>query len=201
MSNHDHTSPPRQNNLLRMRSNSPDDKVALAQRLLDPAYIRSILQKQSEKIRFNLQLQQALRASQPKQPLVPSLQLHPRHPTPTVRIGEASDLFDALIRVPAIMKGIENIKSRVTNEPKRDWKHLSTGSKAVVITQTVLMGGGLVAGILSSKSGRKELYELLRDREIPMPIPGVSGFKLQLKTGNEHKAMLMFDVAEFWRSL
>jgi hypothetical protein len=33
-----------------------------------------------------------------------------------------------------------------------------------------------------------------------MPIPGIPGLKLQLKTGNEHKAIIMFDVVEFLRS-
>ena len=62
------------------------------------------------------------------------------------------------------------------------------------------MGGGSLAGVIASESGRKELYGLLKDREIPMPVPGVPGLKLQLKTGNEHKAMILFDVAEFIRS-
>ncbi len=158
------------------------------------------LNNQSEKNQFNPKLQQAPRVAQPKQPLVPRPQLHPRHPTPTARQGEASDVLDALMKIPAISRGIENVKRSVAEKVKRDWKHLSTGGKVALISQTVVMGGGFVASALGSKAGRKELYELLRNKEITMPVPGVSGLKLQLKAGNEHKALIMFDIAEFLRS-
>ena len=57
-----------------------------------------------------------------------------------------------------------------------------------MITHVVVMGAGTLVGVLASKPGRKELYGLLRDREIPIPIPGVSGLTLQLKKGREHRA-------------
>ena len=57
-----------------------------------------------------------------------------------------------------------------------------------------------MAGILASQPGRKGLYELLKDNETPIPIPGVPGLELQLKTGNEHRAVIMFDIAKFLRS-
>ena len=194
------TSPSGRSDLLRMRSDSPDDQVTLARKVLDPAYIRSVLQKQSEKNWFNLQLQQSLRITQSKQPLVPRLQLHPGQPIPAVRQGEASDVLKALTKIPAVASSIEKVKGNVTSVLKRDWKRLSTGGKAALITQTFVMGAGSLSAVLASKQDRKELYELLRDREIPLPVPGVPGLKLQLKTGKEHRGVVTFDIAEFLRS-
>lgn len=199
MSNPD-KSPAQGKSLLRMRHGPTDDKSALAKRLLDPAYIRSVLQKQPQKNAFNLKLQRALKVQQPKKPLVPRPQLHPRHPVPAARKGEASDVLDALMGIPAIKQGINTVQNKAAGKLKRDWKHLQNSGKAALITHTVLIAGGSLAGALASNSGRTELYNLLKDREIPMPVPGVPGLQIQLKTGKEHKAMLMFDIAEFLRS-
>ena len=211
-------SPPNSSNLMRMRFGSPDDQAALARRLVDAAYIRSVLRNQSEKNKLDQHVQSSLKGgknqSKPRPqvpppalkttpskqaPLVPRPQLHPRHPEPEVRPGEAGDVLDALMGVPTVARAVESVKNSAINKLKSEWNQRSGGGKATLITQTVVIGGGAIAGTLSSKPGRKKVYDLLRDREISLPVPGVAGLQLQLKTGNEHKAMLMFDLAEFLR--
>jgi hypothetical protein len=121
-------------------------------------------------------------------------------PEPPLRPGEASDMLDALMGVPAVAGAVQSLKSIAADTLKRDWRHLSTGGKAAVITQTAVISGSAVAGALASESRRREAYKLLRDREIPIPLPRVPGFTLQLKTGKEDKVVLMFDVAKFLRA-
>ena len=194
------STPPKPSNLLRMRFDSSDDKAELAQRLLDPVYIRGVLRDSMQKQQLDLGIQHALQSGQGRRPLVPRPELHARSRETPVRPGEASDFLSALMGVPAISKAIDSIKASAVDKLKGDWRRLSAGGKAAVITQTVIMGAGSVAGILASQSGRKGLYELLKDNETPIPVPGVPGMELRLKTGNEQRAVVMFDIAKFLRS-
>ena len=191
---------PPTNSLLRMRPDQTEEKVALAKKLLDPNYILKTLRQSSEKSLLDRQLQQALKTIRPKSPLVPRPALHPRHPEPAVKPGSGGDLLEALMAVPTLKSGIDKLKAAVIAKPIQDWKRLSSGGKAAVISQTVLMGGGALTAVLSSKQDRQSLYNMLKDREIPIPVPGVPGLEVQLQTGKEHKAMLLFNLTKFWQS-
>lgn len=175
------------------------DKAALARKLVDPKYIRQVLRNSEEKNRFNLRMQQLLQTTCTKPPLVPRKNLGTHQPVPPIRTGSASDVLDALMGIPVVANAVAKVKNTASNKLERDWRRLSTGSKAAVIIHTFVIGATAATAAMGTNSSRKELYDLIRDREIPIPIPGVDGLELQLKTGAEHRAVIMFDVAKLWR--
>lgn len=186
---------PQGHSLMRMRSGATDDKASLAQRLLDPAYIRRAINSPSEKKYAERQLQRAIKQYQPKRSGTPS-----QSKTATkVRAGEISDLLKALMAYPSVKAALARVKRLALEKLEGDWQRLSTAGKAALITQTVAMAGLSGSLLLPSKKGGQDLYNLLRDREIPIPVPGVEGLQIRLKTGKTHQAVIMFDLARFVR--
>ena len=194
--------PSQDGSLLRMRGRSPEQTTTLANRLLDPAYIRRVLTEAAQKRRLERAIEDALKIpTPPKSPLVPRKELSPYEPVPKQRSGEFGDVVDALMGVPAVAQAVDRIKERASDEFKLNWRRLSTGGKAALITQSALIAGGTLTGVLASKSGRREAYNLIKDRQVSVPIPFVPGLKMQVKTGQEHRIDLMFDLTEFVRDL
>ena len=187
---------PHGQSLLRMRFGSTYDKASLAQRLLDPAYIRRALGTPSEKKHAELLLQRAIKQYQPKRP---GTQSQSKTASKTVRAGDMSDLLKALLAYPSVKSALARLRRLVMGKLKGDWRRLSPAGKAALITQTVVMTGLSGSVLLSSKQGRRDLYNLLRDRESPIPVPGVDGLQITLKTGKTHQAVIMFDLTTLFR--
>lgn len=144
---------------------------------------------------LNIRLQQAL-ASAPSQtkPLVPR-GAGPDKPRP----AELSDLLKALMGVPAVKSTVDRAKSQALGQLKRDWNRLPTGGKAAVISQSVIIGGGALTGLMANKQSRQKALEFIQDKQIP--VPGLDGVSFQVSpVGQEKKFMIHLDIAALARS-
>lgn len=183
--------------LLRMRPGSADP-ATVGQRILEPEFIRQVVQRVEARTQLDRSLRQSLQTAPPRVAAGPRTS-GPRPPAPprAVRAGEASDLLDALLKIPSVANALRALKTTATAKVGRDLGRLSPGAKAAVISQTALIGGGVLAGALASKPGRQQLYDLVQDRDIGLSVPGVPGLGVELKTGKEHRVMFTLDLAEF----
>jgi hypothetical protein len=120
--------------------------------------------------------------------------LVPRGPGPeTPRPGEASDALRALSRVPAVDAALTRLRTEALGTVERDWRRLSTGERALLITQTALIGGTALAGILASPEARRGALDLIQDRDLP--VPGVPGLTFQFNvTGPRRQVMFRLNV-------
>jgi hypothetical protein len=124
----------------------------------------------------------------PPEPLVP------RGPGPeTPRPGEASDALRAVSRVPAVDAALTRLRTEALGTVERDWRRLSTGGRALVITQTALIGATALGGILASPEARRGALDLIQDRDLP--VPGVPGLTFQFNvTGPRRQVMFRLNV-------
>lgn len=122
-------------------------------------------------------------AAQTSQPLVPR-GAGPSEPRPAT----TGDLVRAVMRVPAVDSALTRLQTEASSQASHVWHELSTGERVILLTQTALIGGGAIAGILSSSGGRQLALEQLQGRNVPVPgVPGLT-FKLNL-TGPERNVM------------
>jgi len=84
-----------------------------------------------------------------EEPLVPRGQ-GPEEP----QAGTAGDIFRAVIAIPAVELGISTIRTRAVSELSRNWRGLSTGERTLVISHSVVLAGGALAGILAHPESR-----------------------------------------------
>jgi hypothetical protein len=78
------------------------------------------------------------------------------------------------MRVPAVDAALTRLQTEATDRLSRDWRSLSTGGKVAVITQSVLIGAGGLAGVLSDPEARNFTLGLLQDRALPTGVPGLN---------------------------
>lgn len=137
----------------------------------------------------------SLRPTEPSSPLVP------RGAGPeTPRSGEASDILEGILAVPAVDSAVSRLRAMATEEVMRDWRRLSTGERAATVSTVAVIGGGAIATILSDEENRRFALNLLADTDIPVPlIPGLS-LTLDI-AGSEKKVMFTLDVNSFVRSM
>lgn len=120
-------------------------------------------------------------------PLVPR-DAGPEKPRP----GTAGDALKAIMRVPAVDTALTRLRTEATDRLSGDWRSLSTGGKAAVITQSAVIGGGAVAGILSDPTARRFALGLLENRSLPTGVPGLN-FQFRL-TGPEQRVTFDLNV-------
>jgi hypothetical protein len=122
-------------------------------------------------------------AAQPSQPLVPR-EAGPSEP----RQATIGDFFRALVRVPAVDSALTSLRTEASGQARHVWHELSTGERVILLSQTALIGGGTLAGILSSSEARQFALEQLQGRDVP--VPGVPGLTFQLNlAGQERRVM------------
>jgi Domain of unknown function (DUF4157) len=124
----------------------------------------------------------------PPAPLVPAGAgpSEPRQATP-------GDLLRAVMRVPAIDSALTTLQTRAGDQVTRDWRSLSTGGRVALISQTALIGGGALAGVLSDPGARTFTLGLIQNRDIP--VPGVPGLTFQFNlTGADQRVKFDLNV-------
>lgn len=157
-----------------------DPEILRIQNLLDPLNIRSSL--------LQLDLDTILDYEPPPwltAPAVPEEEpLVPRGAGPeTPRTGNPGDILRAVAAVPVVDAALTRLKAEAIGRVRRDWRSLSTGEAAAVITHGVVIGGGALAGVLSDPDARRFALDLLQHRELPAGVPGLT-WRFQLVGDN-----------------
>ena len=164
--------------------------MRMMQELLDPEHIRSNLMHIDL---GNLQTTQP----QPSLTIPPtSVQtpLVPRGAGPsTPRPATGSDLLRAVQRIPAVDLALTRLRTQAELRIRQDWHRLSPGERTLLISQSALITGTALAGILSNPEARQFTLGLIQNRDIP--IPGVSGLSFQFNlTGPERRIIFKLNL-------
>ena len=111
----------------------------------------------------------------------------------TPRAASPGDLLGAVMAVPAVDGALTRLRTQATDRLASDWRGLSGGGKAAVVTSLVTIGGGALAGALASPDSRDFLLEQLNGRDLP--VPGIEGLSVQFSTQRDNVGvMFTFDV-------
>jgi len=132
-------------------------------------------------------------------PSVPSAQpLVPRGAGPSEpRPGTAGDIFRGVMGIPAVDSARTRLLTEASDQARHAWRDLPTGGRIVLLTQTALIGGGALAGILSNPEARQFAFRQLQGTNIPMPgIPGLT-FQLNL-AGPERSVIFNLNLGELF---
>jgi len=162
--------------------------MRMVREMLDPTSIRSSLLR----VDFS-----TLLATQP-----PPWLTTPPTPTPaplvprgrgpsTPRAASGGDVMRAILRIPAVDSALTRLRTQAAEQARRDWRRLSTGERALVITQSALITGGALAGVLTSPEARQFTLGLIQNRALP--IPGVPGLTFQFNVTGPNQ-MIRFDL-------
>jgi len=162
--------------------------MRMVREMLDPAGIRSSLLR----VDFS-----SLLATQP-----PPWLTTPPTPTPaplvprgrgpsTPRAASGGDVMRAILRIPAVDSALTSLRTQAAERARRDWRRLSTGGRVLLVTQTALIAGSALAGVLSSPEARSFSLNLIQNRALP--IPGVPGLIFQFNVTGPNQ-MIRFDL-------
>jgi hypothetical protein len=110
----------------------------------------------------------------------------------TPRPAGVGDLLKAVSKVPAVDGALTKLQQDAEHQARVGWSGLSTGERVMVITQSALIGGGAVAGILSQPDTRQFALELLQNRLLPTGVPGLQ-FQFNL-TGADQRIDFQLNV-------
>src|SRR6266545_1512452 len=113
-------------------------------------------------------------------PAPPSQPLVPRGAGPaTPRAAEVGDLMRAIWSVPAVQNGARQVVDQMSQRARSDWQRASVPDRALFITTSAAIAGGSLAGVLSNNEARTRVFNLVVDRDLP--VPGVDGLTVRLK--------------------
>jgi len=108
--------------------------------------------------------------------------LVPAGPGPAVpRAASAGDLARAALAVPTFHSALDRLGDLASDRVRRDWNRLGTGGQVGVVSALTVIGGGALAGVISSPSARSFALSQLNGRVLP--VPGVDWLHLELYTG------------------
>lgn len=109
-----------------------------------------------------------------------------------MREASISDAIEAVLQIPAVEQGLKNLQILAEDEVRHSWSLLSTGEKALVISQGVLLSGAAITGIATNPEARHFALEQLAGRDVS--VPGLP-LSLQLDlAGPERRVMFTLDV-------
>jgi hypothetical protein len=140
-----------------------------------------------QKLRLALSQIQFQPPSQP--PWLPKAGERPPEQKPSVPAGagpdtpkeaSASDLMDAVMAVPAVDDALTQLKTQAGERVQRDWGHLSTGEKALVVSTGVVIAGGALGGAMSKEDSRNFVLQQIGGKDLP--VPGIGGLSVQFQT-------------------
>ena len=85
------------------------------------------------------------------------------------RAATAGDLVKAVLKIPAVEATVDRLRTQAESELRADWEGLSGGEKALVITQGVVLGASVVAGVASDPEASRFVLGLAQGKDIPIP--------------------------------
>ena len=179
------------------KTKTKQETIVDVKKLLDPKYLREIAIQSSQTNEFALRMQAVewnTSRTKKKKPW-------PDKSVEKPRPGIIGDVAKALIAVPAIAAGLERMKREALYKIDRQWGKLPLAGKAAIITTTVTIGGGLTAAIYSRTQSRKNIFDLVRGKNIDLPFPGVNGLSIELKSAKENRAIFKLDLSKLLNSL
>jgi hypothetical protein len=100
----------------------------------------------------------------------------------TPRPGEMSDVFKAVYKLPVVQKLVEQAHDegmRQLRVLRNEWNNAGTGDRIIMVTVPGIVVGSMVTMIVANQPTRKLAFDLLKDKDIP--IPGVDGLSFVLK--------------------
>jgi hypothetical protein len=106
----------------------------------------------------------------------------------TPREASPGDVLDAVMAVPAVDGALTRLRTQATDRLAADWRSLSGGGKAAVVTSLVTIGGGALAGALANPESRNFLLDQLNGRDLP--VPGVDGLSVSFSTQRENLGVM-----------
>ena len=109
------------------------------------------------------------------------------------RTGTGGDIWKAVLAEPSLGPAITALGDQAAARARSQWNQLSTGGAVAVVTGSVVVAGGAVAGVLANRDARQWITATLNDKIIPVPkVPGL-GVQLNL-SGNTVIVGLHLDV-------
>lgn len=109
------------------------------------------------------------------------------------RAGTGGDVWKAVLAEPSLGPAITALGDQAAARARSQWDRLSTGGAVAVVTGSVVIAGGAVAGVLANRDARQWITATLNDKIIPVPrVPGL-GLQLNL-SGNDVVVGLHLDV-------
>ena len=97
--------------------------------------------------------------------------------------------------VPAVDRALTNLRTQATDRLSSDWRGLSGGGKAALVTSLVTIGGGALAGAFANPESRDFLLRQLDGRDLP--ASGVEGLSVSFNTQRDNLGvMFTFDVGK-----
>ncbi|HEV8263946.1 MAG TPA: hypothetical protein VGQ06_03275 [Gemmatimonadales bacterium] len=113
-------------------------------------------------------------------PTTPSRPLVPRgNYTGAPRAADVGDLMKAIWAVPVVQETTTRLLDQAGDRARRDWQGASTGDRALVVTSATVLAGGSLAGVLSNNETRTWAFNVIVDKDIP--VPGVDGLSVRLR--------------------
>ncbi|OUL31315.1 hypothetical protein BV372_20350 [Nostoc sp. T09] len=101
----------------------------------------------------------------------------------TPQTATAGDLLSAIMAVPAIDGALNSLQTQASDRFSQDWRRLRTGEQVAVVSTTVLIGAGALAGVLSDPSTRQFALDQLNGKTFP--VPGLNWLRLEMNTGGD----------------
>ncbi len=96
--------------------------------------------------------------------------------------------------MPAVDSALTRLKTDALGRVSRDWSRLSTGDRVLLVTTSVLIGGGALAGVASDPGSRRFVLDQLNGKDLP--VPGVGGLSVQFSTRADNLGvMFTYDLA------
>ncbi|MDZ8055684.1 MAG: DUF4157 domain-containing protein [Aulosira sp. ZfuVER01] len=102
----------------------------------------------------------------------------------TPRSATTGDLLSAIMAVPAIDSALNSLQTQASERISQDWGRLRTGEQVAVVSTTVLIGAGALAGVLSDPTTRQFALNQLNGKTIP--VPGLNWLRLEMNTGGDN---------------
>ncbi|BAY07540.1 eCIS core domain-containing protein [Calothrix sp. NIES-2098] len=102
----------------------------------------------------------------------------------TPRTATAGDLLSAIMAVPGIDRALTSLQTQASDRISQDWGRLRTGEQVAVVSTTVLIGAGALAGVLSDPNARQFALDKLNGKTIP--VPGLKWLRLEMNTGGDN---------------
>lgn len=95
------------------------------------------------------------------------------------RAAEVGDLMKAIWAVPVVQDTTTRLLDQVSNRARREWRSASTGDQVLIVGSAATIAGGSLAGILSNNQARTAAFNVVVDKDIP--VPGVDGMSVRLR--------------------
>jgi hypothetical protein len=117
----------------------------------------------------------------PRKPLIPVPQLKPfgdgTDESERPKAASVTDLLTAIWKIPAV----KDAGTQITDQLQNDfWKNRTTGEKVMVLSWGAAIAGGTIAGVLGNSQSRRWAFDVISDKDIP--VPKVNGLSFMIGT-------------------